>query len=119
MIATYPGGVKHFLLYTGARLGLLLVVGGLAYAVGMRGFLLLVAAFIGSGVVSFFVLRGPRSELGSDVGGFFRRINDRIDEASRKEDLPTGAAAPTPDHDPADGAPPAAEQAKNSTGTQA
>lgn len=117
MIATYPGGVKHFLLYTGARLGLLLVVGGLAYAVGMRGFLLLVAAFIGSGVVSFFVLRGPRSELGSDVGGFFRRINDRIDEASRKEDVPAGTAGP--DQHPTDGVPPAGEQTKDSTGTQA
>ena len=85
--------MKHFLLYTGARIALLLVVGALAYAVGMRGFLLVVAAFLGSGLVSFFALRGPRSQFGSDVGGFFRRINDRIDEASRKEDAPVDAPA--------------------------
>ncbi len=91
--------MKHFLVYTGARLGLLVVVGGLAFAVGMRGLLLLLVAFLGSGLLSLFVLRGSRAKFGTDVGGFFRRINDRIDEASRKEDvdLPGAAADPAAD----------------------
>lgn len=109
--------MKHFLLYTGARVGLLLVVGALAYAVGMRGVLLVVAAFLGSGLVSFFALRGPRSQLGSDVGGFFRRINDRIDEASRKEDALVDAPTPTDPDEKA--AKPTSTEPTGTTGTQA
>ncbi len=115
--------MKHFLVYTGARLGLLLVVGALAYAVGMRGFLLVVAAFLGSGLVSFFALRGPRGQFGSDVGGFFRRINDRIDEASRKEDAPVESPPPAPISDAADaasdGAPSRSTEARDGTGPHA
>ena len=66
---------------------MLIVVGGAAYAAGMRGFLLILVAFVGSGVMSFFVLRGPRTQLGNDVGGFFKRINDRIDAATADKAL--------------------------------
>lgn len=79
--------VKHFLVYSALRLLLLVAVGGLAYAVGMRGLLLLIVAFLGSGVLSFFVLRGPRTQFGTDVRGVFQRINDRIDAAARAEDI--------------------------------
>ena len=92
---TYPVRVKHFLLYSSLRLLMLIVVGGAAYAAGMRGFLLILVAFVGSGVMSFFVLRGPRTQLGNDVGGFFKRINDRIDAATNAEDA--DPVAPTPD----------------------
>lgn len=85
-IGSYPGGVKSFLWYSAQRLLLLLAVGGLAYAVGMRGLLLIAAAFLGSGVLSLFVLRGSRDAFGRSIGGFFRRLNDRIDAASRAED---------------------------------
>lgn len=80
--------MKHSLLYSGLRLLLLIVVGGLAYSLGARGLMLLVLAFVVSGVLSIFVLRRPRSELGTDMGGFFRRINDRIDAATAAEDAP-------------------------------
>ena len=73
---------------------MLIVVGGAAYAAGMRGFLLILVAFVGSGVMSFFVLRGPRTQLGNDVGGFFKRINDRIDAATTAEDADPVAPAP-------------------------
>lgn len=79
--------MKHFLLYSFLRLLLLIVVGGAAYAAGMRGLLLILVAFVGSGIMSFFVLRGPRSQFGDDVGGFFKRINARIDAATTAEDI--------------------------------
>ncbi len=80
--------VKHFLLYSSLRLLLLVVVGGLFYALGARGMTLILLAFLVSGIMSFFVLRGPRTELGSDMNGFFARINARIDAASAAEDAP-------------------------------
>lgn len=73
-------------MYSTLRLLLLVVVGGLAYAAGMRGLLLLIAAFLGSGLLSFFVLRGPRTQFGTDIRGVFKRIDDRIDAATRAED---------------------------------
>ena len=74
------------LYYSLLRLLLLLAFGGLAYAVGMRGFLLLLVAFLGSGIMSYFVLSRVRGRAGEQVGGFFGRINSRIDAATRAED---------------------------------
>ncbi len=93
---SYPVCVKHFLVYSGLRLLVLLAVGGLAFAVGLRGWVLLVVAFVGSGALSIFVLSNPRNKLGADVGGVFHRINDRIDAATRAEDQDvTEPVAPT------------------------
>lgn len=78
--------MKPFLWYSLLRLLLLLAVGALGYAVGMRGLLLITAAFLGSGVMSYFLLSRSRTEFGGSVGGFFRRLNDRIDSAARAED---------------------------------
>ena len=86
--------MKHFLLYSLLRLLMLISVGGLAYALGMRGLLLIVVAFVVSGLLSLFVLRGPRGQLGDDVGGFFSRINARIDAATAAEDAPVGDSEP-------------------------
>ena len=74
------------LYYTLLRLLMLLSVGGLAYAFGMRGFLLLLTAFLGSGVLSYFILDRVRNSAGQQLGGFFHRVNDRIDAATRAED---------------------------------
>lgn len=74
------------LYYTLLRILMLVSVGGLAYAFGMRGFLLLVVAFVGSGIISYFVLDRIRNNAGQQLGGFFHRINDRIDAATRAED---------------------------------
>lgn len=73
--------------YTFARLGLLVLVGALAYLAGFRDVLLLVVAFLGSGLISFFLLNRQRSAMGNKVGNFFSRINERIDANTRKEDL--------------------------------
>lgn len=79
--------------YTLLRLLLLVSFAGLSYALGMRGLLLLLVAFLGSGVVSFFVLRSVRSSAGEQVGGFFRGLNARIDAAAAAEDGDDAAAA--------------------------
>lgn len=88
--------MKHFLLYTGMRILLLVATAGLAYALGMRGFLLILVAFLVSGVISFFVLRMPREQLGNSIGGYFKRINAKIDAATAAEDAATApSASPT------------------------
>jgi len=79
--------MRSALVYTFLRILLLVAVAGLLYATGLRGPLLLLAAFLLSGAVSLVVLRGPRSEFGDSVSGFFGRINARIDEATSAEDV--------------------------------
>ena len=74
------------LVYTAARLGLLLLVGLPLYLAGARGLLLLVGAFLISGLLSFILLDGTRARFSDSVSGFFGRINDRIDAAARAED---------------------------------
>lgn len=90
--------MKSALLYTLLRLLLLVTVGGLAYAAGMRGLLLIVVAFVVSGLIAVFVLRGPRSDFSGSITGFFSRLNARIDAAARAEDddepLPATADKP-------------------------
>lgn len=88
--------MKPLLSYSLLRVLLLLVVGGFAFAIGMRGLLLLVVAFVGSGVLSFFVLRNQRLQLGQRVGGVFQGINARIDSAAAAEDGLDLRKGPTP-----------------------
>jgi hypothetical protein len=79
--------MASFLSYTLARLGLLALALGLGYVAGLRGPLLLVMAFLGSGVISFFLLNKQRSNLGGKIAGYFQGINERIDAKTRKEDV--------------------------------
>jgi len=73
--------------YSLARVGLLVVALGLGYVAGLRNFTLIVAAFLGSGIVSFFVLNNQRSSMGARVDAALSRINDKIDNHTRKEDV--------------------------------
>ena len=79
--------MSPFLGYTLGRLGLLALALGLGYVAGLRGPMLLVMAFLGSGIVSFFMLNKQRSNLGGKVAGYFQSINERIDANTRKEDV--------------------------------
>lgn len=79
--------MSAFLSYTLARLGLLVLALGLGYIAGLRGPLLLILAFLGSGVISFFMLNKQRSSMGGRVAGYFQSINERIDANTRKEDV--------------------------------
>lgn len=97
------------LFYTLLRILMLVSVGGLAYALGMRGILLLIVAFLGSGIISYFVLDRIRNNAGRQLGGFFHRINDRIDTATRAEDDDEDAATPTASAPPADSTAPTAD----------
>jgi cytochrome c biogenesis protein CcdA len=78
------------LTYSLLRLLLLVACGGLIYALGLRGPVLLIVAFVASGVLSFFVLRDSRVRAGASITRVFGRLNDRIDEAARAEDDRTG-----------------------------
>lgn len=79
--------MSSFLSYTLARLGLLALALGLGYLAGMRGPMLFIMGFLGSGVISFFMLNKQRTSMGNKVAGFFRSINERIDANTRKEDI--------------------------------
>jgi len=79
--------VKPFISFTLARIVLLAIFLGLGYLAGLRGAILLILGFLGSGLVSLIVLNNQRSQLGSGIAGYFSRINARIDANSRKEDL--------------------------------
>lgn len=79
--------MNSFLTYTLARLGLLVLTFGLAWLSGLRGIWLYALAFLGSGVISLLVLDNQRESMGGSVTNFFKRINDKIDANTRKEDI--------------------------------
>lgn len=75
------------MLHASLRFALLVVVFGISYLFGLRGLSLILMSFLLSIVLSILVLRGPRSRFGTTwVMGFFHRMNDRLDAATRKED---------------------------------
>jgi TctA family transporter len=79
--------MRATLTYTSARIVLLVVSALLLYLVGARGLLLLVLAFLVSGVASFVLLSRQRDVMSSALvtrlknrgprtGGFRRRLED-------------------------------------------
>jgi hypothetical protein len=79
--------MKSTLNYTFARIGLLVVAYGLGYLAGLRSIILIIAAFLGSSLISFFVLNKQRNAMGQGVNNYFSRINDKIDASTKKEDV--------------------------------
>lgn len=79
--------MNSFLKYTLARFGLLVATLAVGYIAGIRGLWLFVAAFIGSGALSLVMLDGQRNEMGARVNGYFAKLNDKIDQSARKEDV--------------------------------
>jgi len=80
--------------YFVARVALLAAIGALVYALGMRGIPLIIVAFLASGLLSYIVLNRARGEMGSKVGGYFSRMNARIDSGSNAEDGHFDASSP-------------------------
>ncbi|HTY71741.1 MAG TPA: DUF4229 domain-containing protein [Actinomycetes bacterium] len=78
--------MRQFWTYTLARLGLVAVVAGLLWLVGLRGPVLLVLAFVVSGLVSYVILRRQRGALAETVDARARRIRERMAEAEAAED---------------------------------
>jgi hypothetical protein len=79
--------VNPFITYTLARLGLLAITLGIGYLFGLRGPLLIILGFLGSGILSLVILNNQRSQLGGRISGYFAKINEKLDANTRKEDL--------------------------------
>lgn len=75
-----------FLYYNVARLGLLAVALLVFYLLGFRDLALLLVAFLVSGAVSYVVLFRLRGSAQGSLFSAYRRMSDRIDEGSRRED---------------------------------
>lgn len=85
--ATPSFGAHPVLVYTLQRLGMLLAVGAVLYVVGLRDVWLVLFAFLVSGVISAFVLKGSREGASYGITGAVKRVNERIDAAARAEDV--------------------------------
>jgi hypothetical protein len=79
--------VNPFITYTLARLGLLTLTLGIGFLFDLRGPLLIILGFLGSGLLSLVLLNNQRSQLGGRISGYFSRINLKLDANTRKEDF--------------------------------
>jgi hypothetical protein len=79
--------VRAILRYTAERLLLLAGAAGLCYALGLRDIALWVVAVLGSGAASFVLLNRQRDAMAVVVERSLNRVNERIDAATRKEDV--------------------------------
>ncbi|MDQ1249544.1 MAG: hypothetical protein QG597_3919 [Actinomycetota bacterium] len=85
--AALPTGPKHpLLLYTLARLGLLVVVGALLYVVGARSWLLVLLALLISGLLSYIVLGRLRDGVSAKVAARVDAGRERRAAATAEED---------------------------------
>jgi hypothetical protein len=78
--------VSPFISYTLARIGLLAAALGLGYLFGLRGPMLIILGFLGSGLASFVILNRQRLQLGGRISTYFSNLNAKIDANTRKED---------------------------------
>jgi hypothetical protein len=72
--------------YNAARLGLFVVCLLLGYAAGLRGALLLAAALLVSGVLSYFLLTRQRVAMGLAVESAIRERRSRLAQRTAAED---------------------------------
>ena len=94
-------------IYNVARLALLGVCVGLGWLAGLRGYLLIIAALLVSGVLSWFVLRQQREVMGAAVERTVERSRVRMAEHAAAEDhLVDEAIAARPPAPPQPPAPP-------------
>ena len=83
--------MKDFLVYTVARLGLLvasfLVIGGIFRAFGSANIVaILVLSAVVSAVASYYLLQGPRARFAARVDSRASRVVQRFEESRAKED---------------------------------
>lgn len=82
-------GGHPVLVYTALRLLLLVITAGVLYLFGLRNILLLlVFAFLISGVISIFALNRRREVAAVEVVTAVQKVNQRIDESAKAEDVP-------------------------------
>jgi cell division protein FtsW (lipid II flippase) len=72
--------------YTTSRILLFAVVLGVLYLVGARGLLLIGAAVLISGIVSFIVLSRQRDAMSGVITSRITNFRERLDEGTRAED---------------------------------
>jgi hypothetical protein len=73
-------------IYTTSRILLFAVVLGVLYLVGARGLLLIGAAVLISGIVSFIVLSRQRDAMSGAITSRITNFRERLDEGTRAED---------------------------------
>lgn len=74
--------------YTALRIALFLLVwAAFQFLTPWKGLPALILALLVSGAISFFALNRQRDAMSASVFGVFKRMNDRIDAATRKEDV--------------------------------
>lgn len=96
-------GSHPVLRYTLARLAILAVVAAALYLVGARGLLLLVFAFLISGLIAMVALKNTREGAAYGITAAIRSANAKIDAGSAAEDAALDAAAsPAPAARPSD-----------------
>lgn len=78
--------MRSTIAYTTARILLFVAVTALLYLAGARGILLLGAALLISGVVSYVVLSRQRDAMSSAIASRIRGFRGRLDAGSRAED---------------------------------
>ena len=80
-------GRHPVLIYTLQRFLVLLAVGLVLYLLNVRGVWLILFAFLVSGIISAFVLKGSREGASYGITGAVSRVNRRIEESARAEDV--------------------------------
>ena len=78
--------MRATLSYTALRLGLFVVAFLLLYLAGARSLLLLAAAILISGVVSYFVLNAQRTAMSSAVSKRITGFRERLNAGTSAED---------------------------------
>jgi len=77
---------RAFLIYNGWRAALFVGCAVLLALAGLRGFVLLIAALLVSGVLSYFLLDRQRRALAEAVGAVVDRGRRRMAERTERED---------------------------------
>ena len=78
--------MRSTIAYTTARILLFVAVTALLYLVGARGLLLLGAAVLISGIVSYVVLSRQRDAMSSAITSRVQSFRGRLDAGTRTED---------------------------------
>jgi Protein of unknown function (DUF4229) len=72
--------------YSLARILLFVTTLGILYLVGARGLLLIAAALVISGIISFVVLSRQRDAMSGAISSRIGGFRQRLDEGTRAED---------------------------------
>jgi hypothetical protein len=78
--------MRSTIAYTTARILLFVVATVLLYLVGARGILLLAAAVLVSGIVSYVLLSRQRDKMSAAISSRVQGFRGRLDAGTRAED---------------------------------